>query len=325
MSVHYQQRQALGSQVRINLVSAAADKTVNDLMKQLWLEVFLFEKRCSRFLPGSELSAVNRSAGVRQQISPELQDVLMAAGRMAAATEGLFNPFVLPVLQRTGYRDSLVKGYANDMSDDHSQKALVPASALEIGEGWVRLPYGSALDLGGCGKGYIGDKLAAMAQASGALQGFWLSVGGDTVVWGVDDMDQPWRVYLQPDPAKDLRIGEAVAGTNGCLAVATSTTMLRRGHSKKSGDWHHIIDPRTAAPATSDLQVAVVCANNLLEADVLASCAIIHGSIGLQPWLRGRGIMSACWVESSGGLGMFGDSILPYTNGDNGQSNRKQV
>jgi thiamine biosynthesis lipoprotein len=272
----------------------------------------LFEKRCSRFLPGSELSAFNRAAGVRQQVTPEFRDVLAAARRMADDTDGLFNPFVLPALQRAGYRHSLVPGHQDDNSDDVADRRVVAADKLEVGADWARIPYGTAIDLGGCGKGYIGDVLARQALEVSGLQGFWFAIGGDVISYGKDDQGQPWTIYLQPDPKSDDRIGEVAAPDGGLLAVATSTSLYRRGtHSGK--DWHHIIDPRSGQAAESDVTVATICDSSLLKADVLASCAIITGSQELEAWLRPRAVQAAAWLASdSTSLHTIGPSIKAY-------------
>jgi len=293
MKTYHEQKQALGSTVFLTIVSEAGDEPVNDLMRRLWLEVFLFEKRCSRFLPNSELSQLNRGSGLKQHVSPEFREVLLAAQRMSQLTDGLYNPFVLPALQRAGYKQSLVKEYSHDPVDDHSAKQIVPASSLEINDNWVTIPYGTALDLGGCGKGYIGDVLADIAEQEQGMRGFWFSIGGDIVTSGLNEQGQPWVVQVAPS-VKDMTqtVACITMPDSGRYAVATSTTALRKG-VQQGKSWHHIIDPRTGQPAASNVTMASVCSQTLLEADVLASCAIIVGEVEAEGFLQQHDVGSA--------------------------------
>jgi FAD:protein FMN transferase len=61
------------------------------------------EQRFSRFLPASELSALNRSAGNWIQVSDDLLDMLQLSVRYYTETNGIFDPSVLSDLKRIGY------------------------------------------------------------------------------------------------------------------------------------------------------------------------------------------------------------------------------
>lgn len=177
MAQYYQKQQALGSTVELSIAGDIESTAADELYRQLWHAVFQFERQFSRFLPASELSQFNRNAGVKQIISSEFQDILEKAKAIGAETDGLYNPFILPALQAAGYDHSLVKGYEQDSQDDHSHKVVAPVERLEIGDGWARIPFGTAIDLGGCGKGYLADVLAGMVPSY--IHGYWFSLGGD--------------------------------------------------------------------------------------------------------------------------------------------------
>jgi FAD:protein FMN transferase len=288
MKTFYQTEAALGTQIHMAVVTDKDKVWADDVLRRFWLEVLLFEKRCSRFIQSSELSQFNRAAGIRSVITPEFRSVLSAAKRMGELTDGLYNPFVLPALQRAGYKQSLVPEYAKDEVDDHSTKQIVGVEALEFGDSWASIPYGTAIDLGGCGKGFIGDALADMADEQEGLAGYWFSIGGDVVTAGRDEQGEPWTVYITPhvtDISEQARIGAATAPSNGRFALATSTVRYRAG-VVEGRRWHHIIDPRSGKPADTNIILASICGSSLLEADVLASCAIIIGHPEVKPWLK---------------------------------------
>lgn len=290
---YYQKQLALGSEAAVSLVSHANERTISHWYQEIWADVFQFERRFSRFLPASELSAFNRRAGLKHAISPELRAILVAAKELSLKTKGLYNPFILPALQAAGYKHSFVKGYEQDAVDDHSNRTVVQIEALEIGDDWARIPHVTALDLGGCGKGYLADQLADMTQ-DWDIEGYWFSLGGDIVAGGVNDAGERWHIDIQSAQGSGTTdIGTLRLPADGRrYAVATSGTTTRRGtHDKK--DWHHIIDPRTLKPADTDVILATVGHESALYADVLASCAVIVGSDRATAFLRRHGVDNA--------------------------------
>ena len=276
---------ALGGDVTLTLVTDQNQGDVDELIRKLWLSIYLFEKQFSRFIPSSELSTFNRSAGIKQQISPEFKYILETAKNLSQQTGGLFNPFILPALQRAGYKKSMAKGYENDPVEDYSRHKVVDAKLLKIGDNWAEIPYGTAIDLGGCGKGYLADLLAD-TMVPDWVQGYWFSIGGDVAGQGYDQKGQPWIIEVdQGDTSSKYRIH-----TSGeRWAAATSGTTIRQG-TKNGKNWHHIIDPLTLQPSQTDLRMASVYTNRTVTADVLASCAIILGSNKAQVFLKEQAV-----------------------------------
>ncbi|HEX7483516.1 MAG TPA: FAD:protein FMN transferase, partial [Candidatus Saccharimonadales bacterium] len=268
------------------------------------------EKRCSRFLSTSELSRFNQKAGVRQGISPELRDILTKARDIGVKTDGLYNPFVLPVLQRVGYLHSIVNDYADDPTNDYSDRHMTPVEDLEIGNNWARIPYGTALDLGGCGKGYIGDLLADIVDENEVVEGYWLSIGGDVVARGIHETGQPIAIGIQ-DEASEKTIARIYPRELQRYAVATSTVMRRKG-LKDGVAWHHIIDPRTGRPAESDVQTMTICEDSLFMADVHATNCIIIGAEHVTAYLQKHAIADAVLQAQDSTQQFFGDRVERY-------------
>lgn len=279
MTIFQQTKIALGCENTLSIVTHGQIEPAA-LYNRLWLEIFQFEQRFSRFLPASELSAFNRQAGLKQIVSPEFQAILADAKAIGEETEGLFNPFVLPALQRAGYTKSFVRAHENDASDNFEHRSLASIQALEIGDEWARIPYGTAIDLGGCGKGYMADRLAALVVAEPEVAGYWFSLGGDVIAGGCDQNGDLWQIGIE-----DVSSRSAAARLAGIVqvsestptAVATSATTDRRGKHKGKA-WHHIIDPSTGRPAQTDLLAVSIRAASAFRADVLASCLIVAGS-----------------------------------------------
>ncbi len=230
----------------------------------------------------------NRNAGSKQVISPAFHDILLAAQAMALKTDGLYNPFVLPALQASGYVHSRVPGREQDTVDDHSRKSVTSIDRLEIEDNWARIPYGTALDLGGCGKGYLADQLRR--DLPDIITGYWLSFGGDIAIGGNDEHKESWSVGIQSAVDQTKNIGTFTISRH--CGVATSGITVHHG-TKQGRQWHHLIDPRTRQPAETDILLATICDDSVLRADVLASCAVILGSDHCVPFLKRQGVRAA--------------------------------
>jgi thiamine biosynthesis lipoprotein len=287
LSYFTQTQLALGSDVTLSFASDMDDVEAERLFARLWRYIYDFEKQFSRFLPQSEVSSFNRSAGIRTQITPAFRELLAASMRMSELTDGKYNPFVLPALQQAGYIRSAVPGYEHDEADDHSARSVVMADRLELGDTWAAIPYNTAIDMGGCGKGYLADQLRKIADTID-LVGYRFSLGGDIATRGFDDEGRLWLIHVQAANELSGQLDWVVECPKSEYAVATSGTFRRKGQTPQ-GDWHHIIDPVTLKPALTDVCLATVGATTALEADVLASCAVITGSNDAVAYVRQRG------------------------------------
>jgi thiamine biosynthesis lipoprotein len=97
-----------------------------------------------------------------------------------------------------------------------------------------------------------------------------VEIGGDVAVAG--PADEPWRVQVAEVTGGP---GQLVGLTHGGLA--TSSTVARRWRTAV-GTAHHVIDPRTGAPADGAVRSATVWAPTCLEANTFSTAAIVWGS-----------------------------------------------
>lgn len=269
-----QQRHALGSDAVLTVL-VEDDVAAATIFNALWEMIATFEQRFSRFLPDSELSIFNANAGTTQKVSEPFRALLITAKEMAEKTNGLYNPFILPALQRAGYKGSWPTPDKFDKRMDYETRGVATWHDIIIGGETAQIPKNTALDFGGIGKGYLLDELAHWLRHEGVTY-FWLSLGGDIICSGFDFGKLPWRVGVQ----KALEPNEIAASitneTGALMAIATSGVTKRKGQTS-NGAWHHIIDPRTGEPAKTNVLTATVCAYNATMADVVAKCLVIAG------------------------------------------------
>ena len=276
VALYSQTNMALGSNMTLSLVSDKPVEEIDIIFSSLWHYIYTFERSFSRFIPMSELSLFNRAAGLKTHITPEFKLLLLAAQDMSVKTKGLYNPFILPALQKSGYKKSAVPGYEHDSVDDFSRRRVGAIDQLAIGDDWALIPYDTALDMGGCGKGYLADELRILLD-NYHITSYRLELGGDIVTVGTDESGDKWLIGIQDAANLTGELSKMIECPVTPFAIATSGT-FRRKTQINSKDWHHIIDPLTLKPALTDVRLVTVCAESALVADVLASCVVIVGS-----------------------------------------------
>ncbi len=269
---------ALGSKVLFTLRTANA-QDANDILAKIRIFLGDFEARFSRFLPDSELTRVNKKAGEWTIVSDEFIRLAKQAQIMQRETDGLYNPLLLAQLQAAGYLKSWTGSpRANAVTaPDFSNRVLSDTlqASFELRQNSIRIPATSALDFGGIGKGYALDCIAEIIEANGCTN-YWISLGGDILSSGTQELELPWLVELGAlheggSDTDDVPIlSPMYEMPHERRAIATSSILKRQGK-----DWHHLIDPRTGKPANTSVLSAVVIANSGVTADVMAKCLII--------------------------------------------------
>lgn len=233
------------------------------------------ERVFSRFRPGSELSRLNRSVGPTV-VSDALCDALSRAARHRAATRGVFDPAVGACLAAAGYDRSFAPG-ALDRE--------WPAAAPRPPRGWtldrsarrVEIDPGVELDLGGMVKGLTVDRALDLLPSSAAVD-----AGGDAALRGDGPEGEGWLVDVE-DPRDASRVLVTLRLRGGAIATSASN---RRSWRRGTARMHHLINPRTGAPAETDLAQATVLTETAERADVLAKVAFVLGSSDGATFLR---------------------------------------
>lgn len=275
MKIIQENYKALGSEIIITLKvskTTTSDNSIFDLIRQ---EIDQFEKKFSRFLLESELTKLNLRTGQKVIVSSDFTDLTQKSIELSIKTNRLFNPFILPLLQKSGYAGSWPKVNNQNPELDFSQRQLCQVSDIKLSGKNITIPAHCALDFGGIGKGYILDKIAAVIESHG-IKNYWLSFGGDIICAGSDIGGHGWQIGIAS--AKDSNKQIDTINTNGKkVAIATSGITKRKG-IKKGNEWHHIIDPRTGLSAQSDIITATVVTKTAILADVFAKTLVILGS-----------------------------------------------
>jgi thiamine biosynthesis lipoprotein len=223
-----------------------------------------FERTLSRFRSDSALARLNREGRLAAP-PPLLVACLQAAQEAALFTNGLVDATILPSLEAAGYDRTFadVRDGAGGSLSPHRPVT----GRIRISERAVELPRGCRVDLGGVAKGLAVDHALAAMRGTRAL----VNAAGDVRVRGGG-----FAVDLQVLPDARHPLDTTVRLDGG--ALATSGVTRRHWVGPDGARRHHLIDPRTGAPADSPWLVATVWAPTCLEADVRAKEAFLLGA-----------------------------------------------
>lgn len=318
---------AMGSEIMAAVKSDRPE--VADLLADVPRWFAEWEESLSRFKQESELSKLNNAgSGAPMAVSDTLWTVLKLALEAAHGTDGMITPTVLGAVEAAGYTTSfdLMQKGANSNGEAagvqaQGNGAFRPTSGrmAALIEGrrekeWrkiktnaathsVRLPAGVRLDLGGVAKGWAADEAAnRLAQLGPCI----VNAGGDIAVRGPALEAYHWLVGIMAPSFTSEGEGEEVEEETQLEllsiesgGLATSGRDYRRW--KQDGKWkHHIIDPRTGAPAETDVMTATVVAPTACLAEVGAKMAfLLGGSAGLE-WIEARPSLAALMVLENG-------------------------
>jgi thiamine biosynthesis lipoprotein len=248
----------------------AAKTAFNDV----FAEFTRLEQLMSTWIPGSDVSRINREAGVRPvDVSTEVRDVLKTARQISEWTGGKFD-VTFGALTGLWKFDHDQDNVIPDLREVRRRVALIDYRAIQIDEasGTVFLPRkGMSIHLGGIGKGYAIDRGAAILRGRG-VRNFMIQSGGDMYVAGHKD-GRPWLLAIQdPRGAPNAAFAE-LALSDGTFSTSGD---YERYFLKNGRRYHHILDPATGEPAGGTRSVTIV-SNLAVFADGLSTGVFVMG------------------------------------------------
>ena len=237
-------------------------------------ELERLEALMSIWRPGSDIVRLNEAAGRNPVVvSADVLDALRTAYEVGDWTGGAF--------------DVTFAALADVWKFDHDQDNRIPSPdeirvriplvdyrALRL-DATARSAYltrkGMRAHLGGIGKGYAIDRVAALFKSRG-LRNFMIQFGGDLYVAGTRG-PRPWHLAIQDPRGAPGKTFAAIELSDSSFSTSGDYErfFMRDGHR-----YHHILDPRTGAPAQGCRSVTIV-ADNATLADALSTGVFVMG------------------------------------------------
>jgi thiamine biosynthesis lipoprotein len=182
------------------------------------------EKLWSRFLPTSDITRLNNSHGAPMWVDTRTTNLIRYAQSAFIATNGAFNPTLLPLQIASGDQQSLVSEFRTAIPADSRPWRSIADIVLD--QNMVTLPETMTLDLGGIAKGFTADLVCQYALERGATSAC-INIGGDMAISTAEESG--WDVEIE-SPTSNLGIVDSVRVKQGGVATSSLNARDRGEH-----------------------------------------------------------------------------------------------
>lgn len=266
-----------------------------------WEEIF------SRFTHNSEVSKLNRNAGRPIPVSEPMMEMLQIARNAEYLSDGLVRATLYEQVCRAGYDRSLelisTIGRSSAAPTVWQRNASTIEIVLDTDHYLVTLPYDVRVDLNGFVKGWAAKQIVEKVYPNIPTL---ISAGGDMAV-NKPHSSGNWHVTIE-DPFDDIAPIANLGIPSG--SIATSGT-YKRNWLMDGTRQHHIIDPRTGFPASTDLVSVTVVSKDGILPEIAAKTVLILGSKRGLDWLS-RHHDCAAFLIMDDGHAVFTDNMEQY-------------
>ena len=267
----------LGSPFEITVV--AKDSIEGNYFIDLAIsEVKRIENQISDWIPTTQISLVNKNAGIQAvKVDSEVFDLVTRAIKISEITDGAFDisyasmdkiwkfdGSMKTMPTEEAIKKSVAKiGYKNIILNQKDQSIFLKLEGMKLG-------------LGGIGQGYIADKVKDKLLANGCLSGI-VNVSGDINAWGKQSNEKPWTVGIV-NPMNKNKVFATFPLENSSVETSGNYEKYVMFNGIR---YSHIIDPRTGYPAQGVVSVSVFAKQTEI-ADALATGIFVLGvEVGL--------------------------------------------
>lgn len=270
---------AFGSAWRVVLPHTREEAAVRAQVERV---VARIDRRMSPFRDRSEVARFNRTGF--SVVSGETAAVTRAALALARASDGAFDPTSAPLSRRYGFGPLAIT----------PTRPAARYRELSLVDGALATSCrGLSLDLCGIAKGHALDEIVR------ALDGldFLVELGGEVAARGRHPSGRAWRIGVERPG--ESRLQRVVPADRRAMATSGDAAQFYLVGARRHS---HVIDPRAGAPVDNDVASVSVLAESGLEADGLATAALVLGPIAARPLLAAHGASALFLLRRAGGF-----------------------
>jgi thiamine biosynthesis lipoprotein len=233
-------------------------------------------KAINTYDSASEISRFNRSPrGICPEL-PFLPDIAKKSKEVYLASEGSFDPTVMPLVNAWGFGPE--KSIAPSPHKIDSLKKFVGFDRIRVSKKRIsKSVSGVQLDMGGIGQGYGADVIFQFLRSKG-IENMLVELGGEGLSLGKNlHKDKQWTIgILDPNSTPDHQFFKAyVTLDNKAFTTSGNYFNYKIIDGQKFG---HTIDPRSGYPVQNSLLSASVFADDCTTADAWATAFMVMGT-----------------------------------------------
>lgn len=262
----------MGSRFDITILAAdstSAEKNINQVID----EITRIENLISEWKPSSQVSEVNRNAGIKAiKVDKELFDLTKRALAFSEITNGAFDISIAAMDKIWKFDGSMEKLPSQEILLKAIEKVGYQNIELNEKESTIFLKLtGMKIGFGATGKGYAADQGRLLMQQLNANAGI-VNASGDMATWGTQPDKSPWRIGITNpmNAKKSLKIIEV---NNAAITTSGNYEKYVEFNDKR---YSHIINPKTGMPASGLISVTVI-GENVETANGLSTSIMVLG------------------------------------------------
>ena len=262
---------ALGTVCSVSLF----DSSKQALLPASFSLISQLENKISKNIPDSEISNLNRNAGVSPVfLSQPVFNLLTMARKYSILSEGMFDVTIDPVVELWGIGTEGASVPERSKLEHAVSLVDYRKIVLDAAECSAFLPEKElAVDLGGIAKGYIADQVRTLLVESGAGCGI-IDLGGNILVFGNKPDGSDFRIGIQdPFGGRGSSIG-VVTMKEGSLVTSGIYERFFEQDGKK---YHHIFDVRTGYPVENSIAGVSVLTKESAAGDAFSTALFALG------------------------------------------------
>jgi thiamine biosynthesis lipoprotein len=242
-------------------------------------EIARIENLISEWRPETQISEVNRNAGIKPvKVDREVFDLTKRAVTYSMLTDGAFDISIAAMDKLWRFDDSMTEmpdmdsirksiekvGYKHIVLDSASCTIYLARSGMKIGFGSI-------------GKGYAADHGRARLQENGVKGGI-VNASGDLSAWGEQPDGKAWKIGIN-NPFNPGRILKVIKLKTGSVATSGSYEKFAEIKGKR---YSHIINPKTGFPSTGLTSVTIIGPSAEIANALSTSFMVIGAEEGIQ-------------------------------------------
>ncbi len=279
-TVHNPARQGetMGSTYSIKIAGKIRQRDLKEIARRIDGTLAEINRQMSTWDPESEISRFNHSTNLGPfRVSAGFSAVAARSIELSKATGGAFDPTLLPLLNLWGFGSggSPRRVPSQDLIDEARQSTGWEKISLDASSNLCKSVPSVQLDFSAIAPGYGADLVADVLEGFG-LGNWFIEIGGEVVVRGLNPDGEPWKIGIQYPTTNpmDERLHGIIHLSNG--AVATSGNY--RNYIRENGStYSHILDPRSGCAIQSETASVTVLAADCTTADGLATALFVMG------------------------------------------------
>lgn len=262
----------MGSRFEITLVggdSTRLEKHIDEVSQ----EVTRIENLISEWIPDSQISEVNRNAGIQPvKVDREVFELTRRAIGYSEMSEGAFDISIAAMDQLWRYDGSMTEVPTGETIQKSIEKVGYRHIILDSLNSTIFLRNpGMKIGFGSIGKGYAADRGRELMKLRG-IEGGIVNASGDLSAWGNPPGKKSWKIGVA-HPARPYKVIRKIRLRNGSAATSGSYQKFAEIDGRR---YSHIIDPRTGYPAT-DLTSVTITGPSAEFANALSTSVMVLG------------------------------------------------